>query len=232
MNNRPPRTGSPLRRLTFSTGIVLLAACSPSPEIFTGYDPDLTIQGELIEPLPSEIETGAAAVTTGDVSQDSPLPPENAGGDEPAAPPPPIVTADGWKELTFDYLASWEYQLPEDMTQPVPGEAEGASERIPEDIRELDRQDVAIKGFMLPLKVEEGKVTEFLIMRDQSMCCYGTVPRINEWISVRMEKQGVRAIMDEAVTMFGKLRVGEFREDGYLVGIYEMDGDRMTGPEE
>ena len=30
--------------------------------------------------------------------------------------------------------------------------------------------------------------------------------------------------------MFGKLRVGEIREDGYLVGIYEMEGYRMDGP--
>ena len=36
--------------------------------------------------------------------------------------------------------------------------------------------------------------------------------------------------MDQAVTMFGRLKVGEIRENGYLVGIYEMDGDRMDGP--
>ena len=83
---------------------------------------------------------------------------------------------------------------------------------------------------MLPLKVEEGLVTEMLIMRDQSMCCYGTVPKINEWVSVKMEGKGVKPVMDQAVTMFGRLKVGEIREYGYLVGIYEMDGDRMDGP--
>ena len=38
---------------------------------------------------------------------------------------------------------------------------------------------MTIKGFMLPLKVEKGVVTELLIMRDQSMCCYGVTPKIN-----------------------------------------------------
>ena len=83
---------------------------------------------------------------------------------------------------------------------------------------------------MLPLKMEKGRVTEFLIMRDQSMCCYGTIPKINEWVSVKMKEKGAKPVMEQIVTMFGKLRVGEIREDGYLVGIYEMEGYRMDGP--
>ena len=73
---------------------------------------------------------------------------------------------------------------------------------------------------MLPLKVEDSLVTEMLIMRDQSMCCFGSVPKINEWVSIRMTGKGVQPVMDEPV--------GEIRENGYLVGIYEMDGERMA----
>ena len=83
---------------------------------------------------------------------------------------------------------------------------------------------------MLPLKVEGGLITELLIMRDQSMCCYGTVPKINEWVSVKMTGKGVKPIMDQAVTLYGKLHVGEIRENGYLVGIYQLDGEKMSGP--
>ena len=142
----------------------------------------------------------------------------------------PEKLADGSLDISFDRLASFEYEMPEDLTEEVVGETDGASNQIPEDIRRLNDQPIALKGFMLPLKVEEGLVTEMLIMRDQSMCCYGTVPKINEWVSVRMEGKGVKPVMDEAVTLFGKLKVGEIRENGYLVGIYEMDGDRMDGP--
>ena len=143
----------------------------------------------------------------------------------------PKLLKDGSLEVSFDRLASFEYEMPEDLTAELPGETEGGSDQIPEAIRDLNLKSIALKGFMLPLKVEEGLVTEMLIMRDQSMCCYGTVPKINEWVSVRMDEgKGVKPVMDEAVTMFGKLKVGEIRENGYLVGIYEMDGDRMDGP--
>ena len=73
-------------------------------------------------------------------------------------------------------------------------------------------------------------MTELLIMRDQSMCCYGTVPRINEWVSVRMTSKGVKPVMDQAVTLQGTLKVGAIRENGYLVGIYQMDGEKMDSP--
>ena len=143
----------------------------------------------------------------------------------------PKLLKDGSLEVSFDRLASFEYEMPEDLAAELPGETEGGSDQIPEAIRDLNLKSIALKGFMLPLKVEEGLVTEMLIMRDQSMCCYGTVPKINEWVSVRMDEgKGVKPVMDEAVTMFGKLKVGEIRENGYLVGIYEMDGDRMEGP--
>ena len=101
-----------------------------------------------------------------------------------------------------------------------------ADGQIPEPIKELNNKKISLRGFMLPLKVEGGLVTEMLIMKDQSMCCYGATPRINEWVSVKM-KGGVKPLMDEPVTLMGTLKVGETRENGYLVGIYAMDGDKM-----
>ena len=67
---------------------------------------------------------------------------------------------------------------------------------------------------------------EMLIMKDQSVCGYGTTPKITEWESVKMNDKGVKPIMDQPVTMFGKLHVGETRKNGYLVGIYEMAEDK------
>ena len=83
---------------------------------------------------------------------------------------------------------------------------------------------------MLPLKVKDGKVQELLLMRDQSMCCFGAVPKINEFLTVKMTGEGTRAVMDQAVTLVGKLKVGEFSENGYLLGIYQLDADRAEGP--
>ena len=137
----------------------------------------------------------------------------------------------GYERVGFDHLAGFEYDMPEEWafirvgTEPPPRPA-GAV--IPDFITKLDSQTIGLRGFMLPLKVEDGLVTELLLMRDQSMCCYGTQPEINEWVSVKMKDEGVKPVMDEPVTLLGTLKVGEFRENGYLVGIYEMEGHSLN----
>ncbi|MBG85914.1 MAG: hypothetical protein CMO80_03315 [Verrucomicrobiales bacterium] len=136
-----------------------------------------------------------------------------------------------YRVVGFDKLASFEFEVPEEEYDPdKKPDPENQPDQIPTNIKALNKKPVAIKGFMLPLKVEDGEITELLIMRDQSMCCYGTVPKINEWVSVKMVGKGVKPILDQAVTIYGNLKVGEMRENGYLIGIYEMDGDKLLGP--
>jgi hypothetical protein len=45
-----------------------------------------------------------------------------------------------------------------------------------------------------------------------------------------MTGAGVKPIMDQAVTLYGKLKVGAVIESGYVVGIYQLDGEKMQGP--
>lgn len=137
--------------------------------------------------------------------------------------------------LTFEELAGYTFEVSDELLGPVTNDVAAATQKtnaqIPEKVKAYDQRKVALKGFMLPLKVEGGLVTEMLIMKDQSMCCYGTTPRINDWVSVKMKKKGVRPTMDLPVTLFGTMRIGEMRENGYLVGIYSMDGEEMDAPE-
>lgn len=155
--------------------------------------------------------------------------------DAKAAPAAPgAVQKDGeFLIVGFDRLAAFNYDIPDEAPAATNAPAKTATapkDQIPAAVKAFDKQRVALKGFMLPLKVEGGLITELLIMRDQSMCCYGTVPKINEWVSVKMTGKGVKPIMDQAVTLYGKLHVGEIRENGYLVGIYQMDGEKVAGP--
>lgn len=142
-----------------------------------------------------------------------------------------IVTGEGREYFTvgFDVLSGFEYVIPDESVAKTDASA-APKDQIPSTIRSLNKKQIALKGFMLPLKVEGGLITELLIMRDQSMCCYGAVPKINEWVSIKMTSKGIKPIMDQAVTIYGTLKVGEIRENGYLVGIYEMDGDKLAGP--
>ncbi|HTH46375.1 MAG TPA: DUF3299 domain-containing protein [Candidatus Limnocylindria bacterium] len=130
----------------------------------------------------------------------------------------------------FDKLSTFKYDVPDDATTNAVATAKNPDEQIPTTVKAFSGKRVSLKGFMLPLKVEGGLVTELLIMRDQSMCCYGAVPKINEWVAVKMTGKGVKPIMDQAVTMYGTLKVGAIRENGYLVGIYQLDGEKMKDP--
>jgi len=114
----------------------------------------------------------------------------------------------------FDKLAAYTFEVSDELLAPATNSAAMAQRvdsQIPAPVKAFNNKPVALTGFMLPLKVEGGLVTELLIMRDQSMCCYGVQPKINEWVSVKMAKTGVKPVMDQPVTLFGKLHVGEMR---------------------
>lgn len=198
-------------------------------------------------PKPAVVEAASKpavveAVAPAPAPEDTPAPAPNPALEEE----PVVVKSEGQDYLTisFDRLASFEYEMPDEFAEvsgagddeqaeegeakvEKPEEKPEEKDQIPPTVRKFNNQCIALEGFMLPLKVEDSLVTEMLIMRDQSMCCFGSVPKINEWVSIRMTGKGVKPVMDEPVTIYGKLKVGEVRENGYLVGIYEMDGERM-----
>jgi hypothetical protein len=215
----------------------LLAGCSEKPPETSGTD--APVQGELIAtPAPAEKPAQMTAPPERPAEPAPKVEPSTVAATAPAAADVSAAPAAGAKEgeyltVGFDKLAGFEYEMPDETnvsaTNAPPGEPV-AREQIPADIKALNAKRVALKGFMLPLKVEGGLITELLVMRDQSMCCFGTVPKINEWVSVKMVGKGVKPIMDQAVTIYGALKVGEMYESGYLVGIYALDGERMSGP--
>ena len=121
----------------------------------------------------------------------------------------------------FDKLASFEFIAPED-----PAKAAAAEAQIPERIRDFNDKKVAVTGFMLPVKMDKGLVTEFLLVKDAMMCCYGVMPKVNEWVVVKMVGKGVPPLMDVPITFEGRLQVGQLYEGGYLTGLYLLKGER------
>jgi len=105
---------------------------------------------------------------------------------------------------------------------PLPGE--GSCERLefPKQIIGLNGKFVEVTGFMLPLKIEEGRVSEFLLLKDQNACCYGRMPRISEWIVVRPGEKGAAPLMDVPIHCRGLLSVGERKEGDMVLGVYFM----------
>jgi hypothetical protein len=155
-----------------------------------------------------------------------------AGGSPSAETSANAPAASGKKDdfliADFSKLAGFTYVVSDTpLTNQVPG-ADVSDKQIPDDVKALNLKKVTITGFMMPLREKGDKSTEFLIMRTQSSCCFGIAPAITELVTVKAA-DGVPTIMDELVQIQGTLRVGTVREDGYIVGIYQMDNGKFIG---
>ncbi len=147
---------------------------------------------------------------------------------EPAAKP--VLNADGFQVVGFDQLASFEFIPPTYDTPGAGGQptVKKSGSQIPGRIRALNEKKVVVTGFMLPIKMEQGLVKEFLLVKDPMMCCYGIMPKINEWVVVKMVGSGVPPLMDVPIGFEGKLSVGELYDNGYLTGLYLLEGEKQA----
>jgi hypothetical protein len=181
--------------------------------------------------------TAPAPQPTGPVQgalMNAPVPDGKPGltGDAAKAPGVPAIetaTDVEFPKVTFETLSSYYYAIPdmEDVTQ----DKSKMKDQIPQPIKELNGKKVAVQGFMMPIKQEKGGVRTFLLVRDQSICCFGRTPRMNEWVSVKMNgDKTARFIGDQPVTVFGVLQVGEHIEKGVVLSVYRLDADDVAGP--
>lgn len=130
----------------------------------------------------------------------------------------------------FDKLAAFNFDAGTDAPISADNAAETSRKimaQIPATVKALNEKQVAVRGFMLPMKLDHGLVTEFLLLRNQMGCCYGLSPAMNELIDVRTAGKGVPALMDDLITVYGTLHIAEVRENGYLTGIYRMDCEKI-----
>jgi hypothetical protein len=136
---------------------------------------------------------------------------------------PVMRAADEAVAVGFDKLASFDFTAPE-----TEAAAPAAEKQIPDRVREFNDKKVTVTGFMLPVKMDGGLVTEFLLVKDPMMCCYGVMPRVNEWVVVKMVGKGVAPLMDVPITFEGQLKVGQIYEGGYLTGLYLLKGEKRV----
>ena len=150
--------------------------------------------------------------------------------EKPAAPAAPLtapVVENGYLKLGFEQLASYPFTPPpfdpaaDPKAKPPTGE-----EQIPAMVKSWNGKKAVVTGYMVPVKMDKGLVTEFLLMRNTMACCFGTVPNMNEWVVVKMKK-GVQPMMDVPVAFYGELKVGAMFENGYMTGLYELEGEKM-----
>lgn len=123
---------------------------------------------------------------------------------------------EGYISLSFSTLADFE------CSEAVSGE----TPKIPEEILDLDQKTVGITGFMVPIELEAEKVSRFILLRNQLLCCYGEEPAINEWVYVALDKP-VPPVVDKAIAIYGRLESSPDVVDGQLVSLYRMNGHSL-----
>jgi len=129
-------------------------------------------------------------------------------------------------DLPFAKISNYRYIFPDVE------DGENIPDQIPESIKKLNGRKVSIRGFMLPVTQKDGRVTEFLLLKDQSLCCFGTMPQMNEWVHVIMTPgQSAPMVWDLPVTVFGTFEVGEVFENGVLMTIYRLRYEKLVRPE-
>jgi hypothetical protein len=148
---------------------------------------------------------------------------------KPRAPDLPVEARpaglEDHEDVTFDKLASYRYEVRERIEGVPP------VDQIPASVKEIDGKKIAIRGFMLPYRNDGENVTEFILLRNQGLCCFGTVPRMNEWVHVKMAPgKGAPYSLDIPITVFGALSVGEEYEKNVLMSLYRMEATLVVVP--
>ena len=187
----------------------------------------VVVQGELIN-APKDTQKNAAVPTPAKLATPT------------LVPPPP--TSD-FLTVNFDTLGSYFYEIPDlsgatasqsPAVKPAadaPKVVARPKDQIPAPIRAFSGKRVAVQGFMVPIRIEKGATKSFLLVKDQSLCCYGRMPRMNEWVSVKMTgDKAAKFIGDQPVTVFGTLQVGEEIDKGEVLSIYRLDAEDVAGP--
>lgn len=146
-----------------------------------------------------------------------------------ANPPPASLPRDAESRLTFDQLRDFTYEPPTPEQLAAAGDSPDALRQIPPAVSALSGRRVTIEGFMAPLRIEDGRVTAFMLCYNRMFCCFGLMPAMNEWVYVEMGAgRSTEYFNDVVVGVQGVLSVGERVQDGMVMSLYRLTAERVT----
>jgi len=142
-------------------------------------------------------------------------------GVEVAQTAPRVAVPMGVARISFADLGR---ALPADPERARPGEYLRA---VPRAVLGRDQQRVLLQGFMIPTRVEDKGVREFLLVRNQASCCFGFPLQVTDMVVVRMTGRPTQSLMDHTLAVVGRLHVQEHWNGPYLGSLYQMDGENV-----
>jgi hypothetical protein len=96
---------------------------------------------------------------------------------------------------------------------------------LPAEVKALDEQVVSVSGFMQREIPGSSPVNQFLLI-NEACGCNGT-PKLNELMFCSLPDGETMDVKPGVVTVTGKLYVGEEKEEGVVVMLYQMDADAV-----
>jgi hypothetical protein len=144
----------------------------------------------------------------------------------PATKPIPAPPEEnGYLKLDFYWLSFYSFVEPDiDHSPDSKAPLATGEEQIPAAVKSWSGKKATLTGFVLPTKFENGKATELLLMANLMLCCYGAIPKMNDWVIVKVPG-GTPVIQDTPIAFRGTFTVGAQFQDRYLTGIYELDAE-------
>ena len=98
--------------------------------------------------------------------------------------------------------------------------------KFPERVIENAGENKAVVGYMIALEYKKGtdEVISFMLVRDLQACCFGGVPRPDEWVMVEMEEGKTTDYhMYVPITVYGTFTPGRVEDEyGYASAIYNL----------
>jgi hypothetical protein len=92
---------------------------------------------------------------------------------------------------------------------------------IPDDVMALSGSKIRITGQMLPID-QVGRVNRFLLVNDLMSCCFGAVPKLQNTMYISLPEGSTMAPTSERIVLEGTLKVTVRKEEGYVLGIFEL----------
>jgi hypothetical protein len=121
-----------------------------------------------------------------------------------------LETENGAIKVDFDFLGGFDYEK---------------EEKIPEKVKNLNGKTIKVIGFMLPIDFDSGVVKSFMLLKNQMGCCFGVMPRVNDFVYVEMpEGKSAKYMTDIPLRVTGKLEVVK---ENLVGGLYSMTADKV-----
>jgi hypothetical protein len=133
--------------------------------------------------------------------------------EKPATSKPVTPEPTNALKLNFEIIGGWKYN---DGKNP-----------IPQSVRNLEGKQVEVTGFMMPIN-ETKAITRFILIQSLWGCCFGQTPDVNHIIVVNMETGKSIDFYPDPVKVLGKFQIGETREEGYLISIYQLEANKVV----